>query len=128
MKLPTTLRRHVASAAALLSILGLPSHAETYTWVQTAGGPHDWNQAVNWSPSTGFPFAAGEVANVTSDLTAALTIRLREAISIGTLNLGDTSASGNNFGFTIANLTGETFALTFDSGNPNLPARLNLQN
>jgi autotransporter-associated beta strand protein len=114
------------SPLAAAAFAGISAHAQTFTWLPTAGTGLDWNLSNNWDPSTGFPNAAGAVANVNSDLTQAQTIRLREAITLGQLFIGDAAAAGNDFAFTIANATAETFALTFDSGVPNTSASITL--
>src|SRR5688572_13238046 len=72
--------------------------AATYTWFPT-GGTTDWNLSFNWDPSTAFPNAPGDVANLTSNLISNQTINLQQDITLGTLNLGD--ADGSHL-FTIA--------------------------
>lgn len=123
------MKKRLLSSFALAVFTGLSAHAQTFSWQLTSGTPHDWNFTANWSPDTTFPNAPGAIANVNSDLTQAQTIRLREAITIGRMLLGDAvadEAAPNNFGFTIANAAGETFPLTFDSGSPTAAAILAL--
>src|SRR5262245_60481136 len=71
----------------------------TYTWTPTAAGTFDWNNPANWSPNTGFPKAADDVANVTSALAGNQTIKLNVPIQVGTLNIGAPSGTS---AFTIA--------------------------
>jgi fibronectin-binding autotransporter adhesin len=111
--------------AAVLLILTAVSHGQTYNWVPT-GGTADWNNVLNWNPATEFPDGPGVVANVRSDLLSGQTILLREDIVLGALNIGDAAASGNSFGITINNFTGETFSLTMDSGAADAAAQLSL--
>jgi fibronectin-binding autotransporter adhesin len=67
-----------------------------YTWAQTAAGSYDWNDPNNWSPNSGFPSAAGDIANLTSPLAANETVNLNVPITVGTLNLG-ASVGTNTF-------------------------------
>lgn len=123
------MKKRLLSSFALAVFTGLSAHAQTFSWQLTAGTPQDWNFTANWSPDTAFPNAPGAIANINSDLTQAQTIRLREPITIGRMLLGDVladEATPNNFGFTIANASGESFPLTFDSGSPTAAAVLAL--
>lgn len=114
------------SSLAAAAFAGLSADAQTFTWLPTGGTNLDWNLSNNWDPSTGFPNAPGAIANVNSDITQGQTIRLREAITLGRLLIGDAAADANNFAFTIGNAASETFALTFDSGVPNAAASIAL--
>lgn len=84
--------RHVCRwliAACLTPLLGF---AETYTWVPTAAGTtYPWNSTANWSPA-GFPKNPGDVANLNNNIAGAQTILLNEAVSVGTLSLGDSTS------------------------------------
>ncbi len=112
---------------AACAFAGASLHAQTFIWVPTIGATnYDWNVPSNWNPNTSFPTGAGVVANVNNDIAGNQTIRLRQFITVGTLNLGDDVASGNNFGFSISNATGDVFGLTFDSGATGVAAQLNL--
>jgi autotransporter-associated beta strand protein len=99
-------------------------HAETFTWNQTAtGSTYNWNMSVNWTGAvTGFPNAAGDVANVNIDIAGNQTIRLRQNITLGELNIGDSNATTPN-NISISNSGVETFRLIFD--NVDEPARIN---
>lgn len=93
------------------------------TWEPTASGySYDWNVNDNWDASNGFPRAAGDVARVCNNISGNQTIRLRQDIAVGRLELGDAGAPG--YGFTLANAVGETFCLTFDSGATGTSAEL----
>jgi fibronectin-binding autotransporter adhesin len=95
--------------------------AASYTWTPTATGTYDWNAAVsNWT--SGFPNAAAAVANLNIDIAGNQTIRLRQNITLGVLNLGDSAGATPNTTL-ISNATGETFSLIFD--NDDETARLN---
>jgi fibronectin-binding autotransporter adhesin len=84
----------VAAVTAVLT-LTLQSRGDTFNWLPTAFGPFNWNNADgqdNWDVPE-FPNAAGDVANITSDLTEPMTILLNEPITLGVLNVGDTIGS-----------------------------------
>jgi autotransporter-associated beta strand protein len=99
-------------------------HAETFTWNQTAtSSTYNWNTSANWTGAvTGFPNAAGDVANLNIDIAGNQTIRLRQNITLGELNLGDSNATTPS-NISISNASGETFRLIFE--NVDQPARLN---
>ncbi|CAN5781040.1 hypothetical protein BH11VER1_BH11VER1_22690 [soil metagenome] len=104
--------------AELMLHLSSPEMAFTYTWSPVvAGTGYNWNAAPsNWGGA--FPNAAGDVANLNNDILGAQTVRLRQDITLGVLNLGDASAPGSSYGFTVANSTSplESFSLIFDNG------------
>ena len=68
-------------------------HAASYTWTPLTAGPFNWNNASsqnNWT--SGFPNALADVANMSVNLSANQTVNLNQAITLGTLTIGD-----NNF-------------------------------
>ncbi|MCX6847485.1 MAG: autotransporter-associated beta strand repeat-containing protein [Verrucomicrobia bacterium] len=90
---------------------GPVAQGATYTWNQTGAGPFTWNTAGNWTG--GVPAnAAGDVINLTANLTAAQTINLDISALTGTLNIGDPTTAF--FGYTL--LSGNGSTLTFDNG------------
>jgi autotransporter-associated beta strand protein len=101
------------AAAVSLSTLGLylpQTQATTFTWTQVGSGSFDWNDATsNWT--SGFPNAVSDVANLTADLTANQTISVNQAVTLGSLNIGDPTSS--YFAYTLAPNGG---SLTFDNG------------
>ncbi|QIF00372.1 autotransporter-associated beta strand repeat-containing protein [Roseimicrobium sp. ORNL1] len=101
-----------------------PLCAETFTWNQTAAGTtYNWNVNGNWTGAVaGFPNVAGDVANVNNDIAGAQTIRLRQDITVGVLNIGDANATTPS-NITISNNGAETFRLIFNNGAQ--PAQLN---
>lgn len=119
-------RPYAFAALAALALAGESLHAQTtHTWVFTApGATYNWNDPNSWTPSLGFPNSPGAIANVNIDIVGDQTIRLQEPIVVGTLNLGDADGSHR---FTIASAVG-TDSLTFNSGDVNAPAQLNLGN
>lgn len=98
--------------------------ADDATWNQAAGGTtYDWTNVVNWLPNTTYPNGAGQVAYITNDIIGAQTIRLRQNITLGILNIGDAVAS-NLYNTTLQNNGSETFTLTFDSGKSGVHAAI----
>jgi len=89
-----------------------PLQAGNYTWVNTAAGAYDWANGGNWTP-TGYPQAAGDVANLTANIAGAQTITLNQSTTMGTLNIGDADASAS---FTIMT-NGAGGSLVFDNGS-----------
>ncbi|WP_461785320.1 hypothetical protein, partial [Prosthecobacter sp.] len=76
-----TLRQHrqlIGWFMTCLMATWLPGPAvqgATFTWNQTGAGPLTWNTGANWTG--GVPAnAAGDIINLTANLTAAQTINL----------------------------------------------------
>ena len=65
-------------------------------WNQTTG-TYDWNNDANWTSPATFPNATGAVADVTNNITGNTVIQLNQAITIGTLRIGDLAGTGFNF-------------------------------
>ena len=78
---------------------GFASSATAYTWTPPGAGTYNWDDATsNWT--SGFPNGIDDIANLNIDLAAAQTINLNQAITAGTINLGD--SAGTYYGVTIA--------------------------
>jgi fibronectin-binding autotransporter adhesin len=105
-------RSQLLVAIAAVATLGTHTFATSATWDQTGSGTFSWN--VNTDPPWAgavFPgTTAGDSATVASALTAAETINLNQNITLGTLNLGASTA----FSFTIAK--GTAGQLTLNNG------------
>ncbi len=88
------------SVVLVLIVMGTATaQAATYTWTPTEAGTYSWDaDPSHWT--SGFPNAAGDVANLNIDLADAQTVNLNQTITVGTLNLGDTGAA--HYGVTIA--------------------------
>ena len=79
---------HAGRVALAAAILCAVAHAAPYTW--TGGGAAgNWNDPLNWSPSTGAP-NAGDTA--TLDLASTLAITSDIALSAGTLTISNNGA------------------------------------
>lgn len=69
--------------------------ALTYTWVPTTANTYSWDAgSSNWT--SGFPNAADDIANLNINLTGNQIINLNQAITVGTINLGDTTGGTYN--------------------------------
>jgi hypothetical protein len=91
--------------------------AATYTWTPTAVGTFNWNNASsqnNWT--SGFPNALADVANMNINITGNQTVNLNQAITVGSLTIGD------NNGTQTVTLAPNGGSLAFDvsSGSANL--------
>ncbi len=109
----TSMTKHLRlSFVSLISTLAVaPSvFAASDTWVPTAAGPYGWNDPANWATTTQFPNGIDDVANVNINTAGAQTIELNEPITVGTLNLGDSTTAF--FAQTIA--AGTVGSITFD--------------
>jgi PEP-CTERM motif len=108
-----------AKLLAALTVVGATApllQAQT-NWSGTLNGTaENWNVNSNWSPAS-FPNAIGASANLTVDYTANKAISLQQAITVGSLTLGDSNATSPST-LTINSGTG-TNALTLDATSGN---------
>jgi fibronectin-binding autotransporter adhesin len=112
--------KNLASAFLIFSAafaLGLNAQATAYTW-KVAAGSAAWNSASSWTAGSGFPSAAGDVANITNTLTAATTVSMTAGETVGIINIG----SNANFGF----LVGTNGSSTLTLNNSAAGAQINL--
>src|SRR5437764_13764060 len=81
-----------ASASSVLFVDSRSAHAATYVWNTTSSG--SWINNAAWTPSTGFPNAPGDVADLsTKDISGTLTVSLNAPIAVGGIKIGDTNNS-----------------------------------
>jgi len=100
-------------AAVVLMLAAVQTTAATYTWTPTAAGTYSWDDATSqWT--SGFPNAAGDIANLNIDLAGTQTINLNQTITVGTINIGDTTTAFS--GVTIAPGTGGSLIMDVSSG------------
>jgi len=110
--------REIFAIMALIGLFGQTLQAQTWTGTLN-GTAENWNVGSNWSGGA-FPNAIGANASINADITAAKSISLQQAITVGSLTIGDSNATSPS-ALTIASGTG-TNILTFDntSGNASL--------
>jgi len=104
----------VAVAGLVLALVG-SAQAATFIWTPTATGTYNWDDATSkWT--SGFPNAIDDIANMEINIAGNQTVNLNQAITVGTLQIGDTSGAET---YTLAPNGG---SLTFDvaSGNATL--------
>ena len=94
--------------------IGQPLQAATFAWNQSGAGTYSWISPANWTPDSGFPNAIGDIANLNNAITGAQTINLNQVITLGSLNIGDTTTTNP---FTLAAGTGGYLMLDVASGN-----------
>ena len=107
----------------LLMTTACLSRAAEYTWSQTASGTYSWTNATNWGGS-GYPHVAGDIANLNNDIAGNQNIQLGQNIAVGEIKLGD--SAGIVFKTTIENKSGESYALSLDSGTAGVAAKLTM--
>lgn len=88
---PNTFKKGRLWLAAILLPLG--AAADTFTWQPTASGTYEWAASANWNPSTGFPNAVGDIANMNVNLAGTQTVEIGLPVTLGKLTLGDSSST-----------------------------------
>lgn len=96
------LGRVVRGAVILFLATAVTAFSASDTWDQP-GGTYQWTDPANWLSGTQYPNGAGDVASFTNDLTSAQTVSLTQAVTVGTINLGD--SAGIPFGYTLGSAT-----------------------
>ena len=101
------------AALLALTLAAGTAHAQSSTWTQTGPGTFTWGEAANWT--SGAPNATGAVASLNVNLSGSQTINLDQAITTGTLNIGDTTSTFS--GVNIAAGTGGSLIMDVTSGS-----------
>ena len=111
MKLRPNFLRHQTALAALATLITVPTlRAASGAWNVDAAG--NWSTATNWTPAVVPGTAAGDVVDLTFNITAARTITIdTTSRTVGDLNIGDPTAT--LFGYTLASSAG-TVVLNLD--------------
>jgi len=106
---------HSLAVIASLTIAFGSAPAASFSWLPTAvGTTYNWTTGSNWDTNPNFPNAAGDVANLMGDLAGNQTISLGgQAITLGTLNIGDSGAATPANTYTV-----NTGTLVFQSATP----------
>lgn len=98
-----------AAVTALATMISIPTlHAASGTWNVDAAG--NWSLTTNWNPVAVPGTTAGDVVNLTNNITAARTVTIdTTSRSVGDLNIGDSTAT--LFSFTLAASGGASLLL-----------------
>ncbi len=124
MKITSPVRRPIfrllpkaCAAAALIGLSALPSaHAASGTWSSLSTG--NWSTAGNWNGGVVADGSGNTAFFNALDLTANVTVHLDTARTIGSLNIGDTTATF--FNYTIDNNSSGANVLTLAGGTPTI--------
>lgn len=91
--------------AAMIAALTMSALATDYSWTKTAAATYNWNTSANWG-GVAFPNAAGDVANISSNIAGDVGILLQQNITIGKLVIGNPVVANNAHEYTINTSTG----------------------
>jgi len=101
-------------AAVVLMLAAVQATAATYTWTPTTAGTYSWDDATSqWT--SGFPNAAGDIANLNINLAGDQANNLNRTITVGGISIGDTGST--YYGMTIAPGTAGSLVLDVTSGS-----------
>jgi autotransporter-associated beta strand protein len=104
-------RHSVAGAIFIAATFSLTNHSQAASGDWNVDADGFWNTASNWNPVAVPGTTAGDIVNLTYNITTAgKTITIDTAVRLGTLNIGDPDGSHL---YTLALTSG---SLTFDNG------------
>src|SRR5262245_30938236 len=90
-------QRQFRAAVTALAVASWGLTAHSATW-NVAGGTTTWQNTGNWTSPATFPNGQDAVASLTNNITTDQNITLDGTITLGTLNVGDsTGATFNRF-------------------------------
>ena len=93
MKTTPSIIRIFATLVTPVVFSMLVADIQAQTWNQTAAGTgYDWQTITNWTPNT-VPNGVDAVASLTNNIAGAQTISLNGTVTLGTLNIGDSTAA-----------------------------------
>ncbi len=101
---------------AALSLAAGSVSAQTSNWVGLVAGTTTWNTATNWDTNPTFPNGVGVTANFPNSPTAAWTVDLNAAITVGAISI----VNNSTFGYTLTDGTGGSLTVAASSGNATL--------
>ena len=81
----------------------------TYQWTGL-GASGNWTNSANWSPSSAFPNAVGDVAQFVGPITGITSVILNQAITVGEIDFGSAT------GITITSTSSNVLTLSKGSG------------
>ena len=120
----TDAKRVCASVACAVVLGGLVVGAQTaraQTWQAKDAGTYKWSDAANWDGAA--PSARGAVAHINGGAKGNTIIQLKQAVTLGTLNIGDANAAKSTT--TIEGGPGGA-GLVFEGATPGAPTSLTL--
>lgn len=90
------MKRPVAAALIVISPLWIDTaQATTFVWDTTGSGSYTWQDFTNWNGGLNPTSIVGDTANFNLDILGTQFISLDDALTLGTLNIGDTSGNSS---------------------------------
>jgi autotransporter-associated beta strand protein len=106
------MKRPVAAALIVISPLWIDTaQATTFVWDTTGSGSYTWQDFTNWNGGLNPTSIVGDTANFNLDILGTQFISLDDALTLGTLNIGDTSGNSS-----LVLTSGVNGTLSFNNG------------
>jgi|UniRef100_UPI00378359BE autotransporter-associated beta strand protein len=129
------MKRPVAAALIVISPLWIDTaQASTFVWDTTGSGSYIWQDFTNWNGGLIPTSIVGDTANLNLDILGTQFISLDDALTLGTLNIGDATGGSSivltsGVGGTLSFNGGATAAINkTGSGTAVIQANVGLQN